>query len=119
MSDGGSGKTEQSGAQAGGEDYYWFKPKHHGYGAVPKTWQGWLAMGGFAVFVALVSVPFLAGLPDEHRTLGMLVWAGAFLFMVWRFLEFVKARTDGEWLWRHKGEPYKSMLLKTDDVDKT
>lgn len=98
--------------------YYWFKPKHHGYGAVPKTWQGWLAMGGFAIAVPLVSVPFLASLSDDNKMVGVVVWAGAVLFMVWRFLEFAKARTDGDWLWRHKGEPYRSMLLDQDNQDK-
>lgn len=97
------------------DDYYWFTPKHHGYGAVPRTWRGWLAMGGFSILVPLLTVPFLMGVPEEHRVMGFAVWAGAVGFMVWRFCEFVKTRTNGEWLWRHKGMPYKT-LLGIDDV---
>ena len=41
---------------ANGTNGYWFKPKSHGYGATPSTWQGWLATGLFSVVLGIVAV---------------------------------------------------------------
>ena len=34
---------------------FWFKPKTHGYGATPVTWQGWVASGAFVALVIVVT----------------------------------------------------------------
>ncbi len=89
---------------------YWFKPKRHGYGATPTNWKGWLATFAFAVAMAVVSLFWLLGLPEEHKLLGTLVWALAMLGAVWQFTAFCKKKTDGDWAWRWNGKPYKEML---------
>lgn len=103
-----------TGAARAGEtrpaDYYWFTPKRHGYGANPKTWQGWVATLAFAIGLPLVSVPILLLIPAEMKTAGFMLWAIAVIAATWRFLKFVRARTDGEWLWRYKGTPYRYLL---------
>jgi hypothetical protein len=73
---------------------YWFKPKSHGYGAVPTSWQGWVLTLGFALFVAAMVV----GL--ETRGLSVLWFAVAVLAVTAGFVAVTKARTDGEWRWR-------------------
>jgi len=69
---------------------YWFVPKLFGWGAVPVTWQGWLAT---LVFVGLA---VLIGSTAEHRSpmwLALLVpVALVFLWLSW-------AKTDGGWHW--------------------
>lgn len=30
---------------------YWFKRKRYGYGLTPSTWQGWLTIFGFLLFI--------------------------------------------------------------------
>ncbi|MCH9807034.1 MAG: hypothetical protein K0U74_04820 [Alphaproteobacteria bacterium] len=91
---------------------FWFKPKRHGYGAVPNTWQGVLVTTAFALLVPLISVPWILSLSDEHRFIGMAVWALALLFSVWKFTEFAKRKTDGEWLWRWNGKPYRELMAE-------
>lgn len=89
---------------------FWFRPKRHGYGATPINWKGWLATTGFALVMGVVSVVWLVGLPADFKLVGTLIWAAAMLWAVWRFTEFCKRKTDGEWLWRWQGKPYKEML---------
>lgn len=89
---------------------YWFKPKRHGYGATPSHWKGWLITLAFALALPLVSLPFLLSLTDETRTVGLIGWALAVIACVWWFTAFAKSKTDGEWLWRWNGKPYRSML---------
>lgn len=95
-------------SERGGD--FWFKPKNHGYGATPTNWKGVVVTAAFAVMLPLVSVPWLLSLTDDTRLVGMAVWALAMLFAVWKFTEFTKRKTDGEWLWRWKGKPYREML---------
>ena len=89
---------------------YWFKPKRHGYGATPTNWKGWLVTGSFAVFLPLVSVPWLLSLNDDTRLVGMIVWAVTFLAAVYWFTLFAKRRTDGEWMLRWNGKTYQELL---------
>lgn len=89
---------------------FWFKPKRHGYGATPIHWKGWLATAAFAILLPLVSVPWIVSLTEENQLWGMLVWALAMVWAVWSFTSFAKRKTDGEWLWRWNGKPYREML---------
>lgn len=92
------------------KEEYWFKPKHHGYGAVPSNWKGVLATTAFAVFVPLMSAVWILSLTDEHRLLGLVMWAFAVGYLAWRFKEFAQKKTDGDWMWRWNGQPYREML---------
>lgn len=93
-----------------GEKEYWFKPKRHGYGATPSHWKGWAVTAAFAIVLPLLSLPWLLSLSDDNKLLGVAVWAVAVIGAVWRFTEFAKKKTDGEWLWRWNGKPYRDML---------
>ncbi|MBU2581206.1 MAG: hypothetical protein KJ622_05780 [Alphaproteobacteria bacterium] len=92
------------------DDEFWFKPKHHGYGATPKNWKGWLATAAFAVFIPLLSVAWILSLQEQHRALGVVMLVFAVGYLVWRFIEFSRRKTDGEWMWRWNGQPYRKML---------
>lgn len=70
---------------------YWFKPKRHGLGAVPVTWQGWLA-------TALMIVPavLLANLAKHGRPAFLVLLVPLVLGFLW----LCWAKTDGGWHWR-------------------
>jgi hypothetical protein len=89
---------------------FWFKPKRHGCGATPSHWKGWLLTIAFSVILPAISLPFLLSLTDETRTVGLIIWCAAVMASVWAFTVVAKAKTDGEWMWRWNGEPYRSML---------
>jgi hypothetical protein len=81
---------------------YWFKPKTHGYGATPVTWQGWvatLAYAGFIVGLSLVMVVDFSGATKPGFATGM-VWAGIVAATTVAFVGFSKAKTNGAWKWR-------------------
>lgn len=88
---------------------YWFKPKRHGYGAVPSNWKGVLATTAFAVLVPLVSVIWITSLSEETRLMGLAIWIFAMGYLVWRFKKFAERKTDGEWKWRWHGQAYRDM----------
>ncbi len=92
------------------QEEYWFKPKHHGYGAVPSNWKGVLVTTALAVLLPLISVVWIMSLTEETRLIGLIIWAFAIFYLVWRFKEFAQRKTDGEWLWRWNGQPYRDML---------
>ena len=48
---------------------YWFKRKLYGWGWTPATWQGWLILGLFILFVIVVSF----ALPKEPTNIE-LIW---------------------------------------------
>jgi hypothetical protein len=85
---------------------YWFKPKSHGYGATPVTWEGWLLTGLFALALGLGSVMTMVALKDSGAVLGYIVWFAAVLGSVYAFTRFARLKTDGEWAWRWKGQKY-------------
>ncbi|MCC0011590.1 MAG: hypothetical protein H6875_14230 [Hyphomicrobiaceae bacterium] len=91
---------------AEGESAYWFKPKHHGYGATPTTWQGWLVTTVFAIALGLGSVVAMLALRDSGSTLGYAAWFIAVVAAVYAFTRFARRHTDGEWAWRWKGQKY-------------
>ncbi len=85
---------------------FWFKPKTHGYGATPVTWQGWLATLAFALVVTFFSVAVMLAMRETKPVAGYLAWALMVLGSVYWFTQFARKRTDGEWAWRWKGQKY-------------
>ena len=73
---------------------FWFKPKTHGYGNVPTTWQGWALTLGFSAFVAGMAVA------TELKALSPFWCVATVLIVTVGFLALAKAKTDGEWRWR-------------------
>ena len=81
-------------------DDKWFKPKTHGYGATPTTWQGWLVTAVYALVMIAFSVVMLAapgGQPDVGIVLAWLLMVTVFTTL---FCLFIKSKTDGDWTWR-------------------
>jgi hypothetical protein len=84
---------------------YWFFPKTHGYGAYPKNWKGWAAIGVFilaelVLVLALIALvlPSRAG---EPLNLALIVaWLAVMAALIVGFYRLTRARTDGEWRWR-------------------
>ncbi len=89
---------------------YWFKPKHHGYGATPSHWKGWLVTFLFALALAVGSIMWLQSLGTQKPVLGVVLWAIAVLLAVWLFCRFAKTKTDGPWAWRWNGKLYSEMF---------
>lgn len=80
------------------DDKAWFGPKRYGYGASPRTWQGWAATIGFVVIEAVI-VRLMA--PRFNPVVTMIVALGAvavFLLIVAR-----TSRRD-TWTWRWGGK---------------
>jgi hypothetical protein len=78
-----------------GRPGYWFRPKKFGFGAVPVTWQGWVAtvlFGGFAG--VLVNY-------GRHRDA---IWFVLLVPLVLAFLYLLAIKTDGEWRFRWGGD---------------
>jgi uncharacterized membrane protein YfcA len=75
----------------------WFKRKRFGYGWVPATWQGWVAV---ALYVAGIVVA-ARSLPDSHVPPGMLILYFGVL-LLWTALFFMLVRRKGpkmRWRW--------------------
>ena len=82
---------------------YWFKPKHHGYGAAPANWRGWVATLGFLLVIvaftyALVASQQGAGSPPSDWVIA--IWLLGTSVLVGGFVWLARAKTDGEWGWR-------------------
>ncbi|MBI1384947.1 MAG: hypothetical protein GC150_08570 [Rhizobiales bacterium] len=73
---------------------YWFKPRRNGYGAAPKTWQGWVAIIAFPAICAVVTLVLFATLPP---LLGFVLFAIFMTGATLGFIAFVRRRTDGPW----------------------
>ena len=72
---------------------YWFKPKRFGYGAFPITWEGWVFVLGFIVFLAVLLSYFN---PNEHPSMFFSIFIVSVLVLVY----VSKIKTKGEWGWR-------------------
>ena len=82
----------------------WFKPKSHGYGATPSTWQGWVTTLVYALAMIVFSVWMVSapgGRPDIGAVLSWLLMVAA---ITSAFCLFVKSKTDGDWKWRWGGK---------------
>lgn len=81
---------------------YWFKPKRHGFGAIPIRWEGW-ATTGAAVLAILVEMQFIPPHyldPDKGRAISLLAQAATAA----AFLLLCRLKTEGAWRWRWDGE---------------
>ena len=79
----------------------WFRPKAHGYGATPASWQGWLAVALFTLAQLVLALLLLRGEPGVLHVLGFLLLS---LPLTAWFVGFTRARTEGEWGWRWGGD---------------
>ncbi len=84
---------------------YWFKPKSHGYGASPNTWEGWVVTAAAAVTPGVVgwmllARPAIAG--GGIGSLAFVTWAVVTVATFVGFLLLARQKTDGEWRWRWK-----------------
>lgn len=71
-------------------DGYWFAQKRFGYGAVPATWQGWLATLAYLAVIGL----FAWRLPSGALKLAAIVPVTiAYIYFIW-------TKTDGGFRWR-------------------
>ena len=70
---------------------YWFRPKLFGWGAVPVTWQGWLATLGLIVLA--LPVAWLAERRGMEFLILLVPMVAGFVYLCW-------AKTDGDWKWR-------------------
>lgn len=70
---------------------YWFVPKAYGWGAVPATWQGWLATSLFVL---------VAGLIAKLAELRSPVWLALLVPLILGFIGLCWAKTDGPWAFR-------------------
>ena len=88
---------------AGSMTHYWFKPKRHGYGATPVTWQGWgLTLGAAALLVWLTFV-FIAWPGQAHtgpQLSDVLTWAALEALGIAGLVLVTRAKTEGSWKWR-------------------
>jgi hypothetical protein len=83
---------------------YWFRPKSHGYGATPSSWQGWALVLAHLVLVVGTAVPVLV-LPTINGPPGpelwqVLLWGLVVAVSTWALVRISRAKTDGEWKWR-------------------
>ena len=78
---------------------YWFKPKSHGYGASPVTWEGW-AWTGLLTALLVISITAMKLWVDRSNFVAWIVWAAIIAGVVLWFVRVARQRTDGEWRWR-------------------
>lgn len=69
---------------------YWFVQKRFGYGAVPVTWQGWLATAAYLALVGLLAWRMPTG---AFKLAAIVPVTIAYIYFVW-------TRTDGGLRWR-------------------
>ena len=84
----------------------WFKPRSHGFGATPTTWQGWAATLGyvaFAVGISLIMIKPFGGAPRPQFGTVM-IWAALVAGATAGFVWLSKAKSDGAWKWRWGGK---------------
>jgi hypothetical protein len=88
---------------------YWFKPKSHGYGASPDTWEGWIATAIAGLAPGALAWILLGGRAGPQATsvgtLPLVIWLVATLAIFIGFYKLARRKTDGEWRWRWKRPP--------------
>ena len=76
---------------------FWFKPRQHGYGATPVTWEGW-AVTVITVFIvvmtSMLGPAFARG--GAWNVTPLIIDALA----IAAFILIARMKTDGEWRWR-------------------
>jgi hypothetical protein len=83
---------------------YWFKPKSHGYGASPNTWEGWVATAAATLAPGLLAWLLLGGRWSSSSALPLVIWLVVTAAIFIGFYKLARSKTDGEWRWRWKGE---------------
>jgi hypothetical protein len=79
---------------------HWFKPKTHGYGATPTTWQGWAVTIAYALLMITLCL-WIMITPGVLAITGIvLAWLLTVGCCTAAFYLFVKSKTDGDWKWR-------------------
>ena len=63
---------------------YWFKPKAFGYGATPTTWEGWLVVLGFVIYLLAISM-FLT---EEDSVFQYLLYLSIGIVAIWMISYF-------------------------------
>ncbi len=71
---------------------YWFKPKGFGYGATPTTWEGWIVVIVFIIYILSLSMLITGGKVSQYV---LYLFAGIVAVTV-----ISKRKTDGEWKWK-------------------
>ena len=82
---------------------YWFKRKIYGWGWVPVTWQGWLVIGIFIIYLILTSMVLDS---NSEPTSTDLIWffLKTFLAVVVVILICYKKGEKPKWKWGLSGE---------------
>jgi hypothetical protein len=87
---------------------YWFKPKSHGYGASPNTWEGWVATAAATLAPGALAWMLLGGRASapagSTSAMPLLIWLVVTAAIFVGFYKLARRKTDGEWRWRWKGE---------------
>ena len=77
---------------------YWFKPKRHGIGAIPATWEGW-GLAGLAILAILAEgrlIPPRLVDPQSGHAAALLAQAATAAAA----LLLCRLKTEGGWRWR-------------------
>jgi hypothetical protein len=78
---------------------YWFKPKSHGYGATPTTWEGWaLTLAGVAVIFGASWYFVNSGRGEDWPA--VLAYLATIAAVVAVLVAVSYCKTDGAWRWR-------------------
>jgi hypothetical protein len=78
---------------------YWFKPRRHGYGATPVTWQGWVVALAAVAVMALASLLILID-PENVSPARWIAYAATIGITVAAVWVIAERKTDGVWRWR-------------------
>lgn len=94
----------------------WFKVHRNGFGASPKTWEGWLFtfcyLGGIAV------LSHGAGLLTPEAVPAFVPFFWGALLLTFVFVVFAWLKTDDRWKWRWDGEVKDTMKIDADPRDR-
>lgn len=81
------------------EKKLWFGNKRYGYGWVPKTWQGWSAVGVYGVVVAVLTTWF-SNQNDQPQTTYTLLYTLMMLISTGVLVGVSKFKgTKAKWRW--------------------
>ncbi|MFH1275947.1 MAG: hypothetical protein ABIH82_02455 [Candidatus Woesearchaeota archaeon] len=71
---------------------YWFKPKSFGYGATPCTWEGWLIVVLFVLYIFSLAYFFI---PNNMSYYYWYFGIGIVILII-----ISKKKTAGDWKWK-------------------
>ena len=84
-------------------DKPWFKPKTHGYGATPASWEGWVSVLVFAACVGLLAWfllarPAMAG--EGVDPVRLVIFGVLEAVLVLGLIALAKSKSSEHWGWR-------------------